>query len=127
MLLLMRHTAIDDENYKVKSNQLTNDGLAIGDGEDADGVMDQLVFLSAVRRGEKPMLGKRVAVIGGGNSAMDAARTAKRLVGPDGEVSVIYRRTREEMPAWRLLMRRGNWVCRPPWWCQSRPLHGRSS
>ncbi|MGD8990333.1 MAG: FAD-dependent oxidoreductase, partial [Desulfobacterales bacterium] len=68
-------------------------------GEDADGVMDQLRFLSAVRRGERPDLGKKVAVIGGGNSAMDAARTAKRLVGPDGEVSVVYRRTRREMPA----------------------------
>ena len=68
-------------------------------GEEAEGVMDQLRFLSAVRRGERPDLGKRVAVIGGGNSAMDAARTAKRLVGEDGEVSVIYRRTRKEMPA----------------------------
>ena len=76
------------------------EGIELGvPGEEAEGVMDQLVFLSAVRRGEKPQLGKRVAVIGGGNSAMDAARTAKRLVGPDGEVSVIYRRTREEMPA----------------------------
>jgi len=68
-------------------------------GEDAEGVMDQLRFLSAVRRGERPDLGKKVAVIGGGNSAMDAARTAKRLVGADGEVSVVYRRTRKEMPA----------------------------
>ncbi len=68
-------------------------------GEDAEGVMDQLSFLSAVRRGERPDLGKKVAVIGGGNSAMDAARTAKRLVGADGEVSVVYRRTRREMPA----------------------------
>ena len=47
----------------------------------------------------KLTLGHRVAIIGGGNSAMDAARTAKRLVGPDGEVSVLYRRTRREMPA----------------------------
>jgi putative selenate reductase len=68
-------------------------------GEDAEGVMDQLRFLSAVRRGERPDLGKKVAVIGGGNSAMDAARTAKRLVGAGGEVSVVYRRTRKEMPA----------------------------
>ena len=68
-------------------------------GEDAEGVMDQLRFLSAVRQGERPDLGKKVAVIGGGNSAMDAARTAKRLVGVDGEVSVVYRRTRKEMPA----------------------------
>ena len=68
-------------------------------GEEAEGVFDQLQFLSAVRRGERPALGKRVAVIGGGNSAMDAARTAKRLVGKEGEVSVVYRRTRQEMPA----------------------------
>jgi len=76
------------------------EGIELGiPGEEAVGVMDQLEFLSRVRRGEKPELGRRVAVIGGGNSAMDAARTAKRLVGPEGEVSVIYRRTREEMPA----------------------------
>jgi len=76
------------------------EGISLGvPGEDAEGVMDQLEFLSAVRRGERPDLGKKVAVIGGGNSAMDAARTAKRLVGTDGEVSVLYRRTRREMPA----------------------------
>ena len=76
------------------------EGIELGvPGEEAEGVMDQLEFLSKVRKGEKPELGRRVAVIGGGNSAMDAARTAKRLVGPEGEVSVIYRRTREEMPA----------------------------
>ena len=76
------------------------EGTGLGvPGEDAQGVMDQLQFLSAVRQGERPDLGKKVAVIGGGNSAMDAARTAKRLVGRDGEVSVVYRRTRKEMPA----------------------------
>ncbi|MCP4351849.1 MAG: putative selenate reductase subunit YgfK [Desulfobacterales bacterium] len=76
------------------------EGIGLGvPGDDAEGVMDQLAFLSAVRRGERPNLGKKVAVVGGGNSAMDAARTAKRLVGQDGEVSVIYRRTRNEMPA----------------------------
>ena len=76
------------------------EGIELGvPGEDAEGVMDQLAFLSAVRRGERPNLGNRVAVIGGGNSAMDAARTAKRLVGANGEVSVLYRRTRREMPA----------------------------
>jgi putative selenate reductase len=68
-------------------------------GEDAAGVIDQLSFLSAVRQGQKPDLGKKVAVVGGGNSAMDVARTAKRLLGEDGEVSIVYRRTREEMPS----------------------------
>ncbi len=76
------------------------EGVKLGiPGEDAQGVMDNLDFLSRVRRGEKIDLGKRVVIIGGGNSAMDAARTAKRLVGPDGVVNLIYRRTKEEMPA----------------------------
>ncbi len=68
-------------------------------GEQAAGIHDQLEFLSAVRRGQAPDLGQNVAVVGGGNSAMDAARTAKRLVGPAGNVSVLYRRTRPQMPA----------------------------
>ena len=63
------------------------------------GVIDQLSFLSAVDRGRAPELGPRVAVVGGGNSALDAARTAKRLVGEEGEVTIFYRRTENEMPA----------------------------
>jgi putative selenate reductase len=75
-------------------------GLNLGiPGEDAPGVYDQISFLSAVRRGQAPELGQNIVVIGGGNAAMDAARTANRLVGPDGRVSIVYRRTREEMPA----------------------------
>jgi putative selenate reductase len=75
-------------------------GLNLGiPGEDAPGVYDQISFLKAVNRDQAPKLGKNVVVIGGGNSAMDAARTANRLVGPNGRVSVVYRRTREEMPA----------------------------
>jgi len=69
------------------------------DGESAKGVWDQLEFLSRVRSGEEIDLGKDVVIVGGGNSAMDAARTAKRLVGSDGSTTVIYRRTRDEMPA----------------------------
>ncbi|MFC2155135.1 FAD-dependent oxidoreductase [Acidobacteriota bacterium] len=68
-------------------------------GEDLENVGDALSFLSAVRRGEKTTCGKRVAVIGGGNSAIDAARTAWRLTGETSEVFLIYRRTRKEMPA----------------------------
>ena len=75
-------------------------GLNLGiPGEDAPGVYDQIRFLSAVRRGQAPNLGQKVIVIGGGNSAIDAARTANRLVGPEGRVSIVYRRTLEEMPA----------------------------
>lgn len=60
-------------------------------------VVDSIRLLRRVALGDRHMPGKRVAVIGGGNVAMDAARTCIRL-GCD-EVSVIYRRTRSEMPA----------------------------
>ena len=68
-------------------------------GETLKNVHDQLTFLSKVRRNENIDLGNKVAIIGGGNSAVDAARTSKRLVGTDGNVAVIYRRTISEMPA----------------------------
>ncbi len=67
--------------------------------EDAVGVHDALEFLSATKRGETPDIGRQVVVIGGGNSAMDAARTARRLCGAAGRVTVIYRRRLSEMPA----------------------------
>jgi putative selenate reductase len=68
-------------------------------GADSSGVVDHLDFLSDIRQGKPTDTGKKVIIIGGGNSAMDAARTAKRLVGTDGEVSIVYRRTRKQMPA----------------------------
>jgi putative selenate reductase len=74
-------------------------GLGIQGADAARGVMDHLSFLSAVRQNKTVGLGRKVVVVGGGNSAIDAARTAKRLVGPEGEVSILYRRTRKEMPA----------------------------
>ncbi len=54
--------------------------------------------LSALRRGEQPDLGSDVAVIGGGNSAMDTARAVKRLPGVN-HLRLVYRRTKKEMPA----------------------------
>ena len=54
-------------------------------------------FLRSVASGERPVIGRRVAVYGGGNTAMDAARVARRL-GAD-EALIVYRRTREQMPA----------------------------
>lgn len=68
-------------------------------GIDGQGVWDPLWLLEQVRNGEKPHIGNTVAIIGGGNTAMDAARTAARLVGKGGKVMVIYRRTIKEMPA----------------------------
>ncbi|MCF7823006.1 MAG: putative selenate reductase subunit YgfK [Candidatus Marinimicrobia bacterium] len=68
-------------------------------GENLSGILDPLKFLSAVRQGDRPELGSNVAIIGGGNTAMDAARTALRLSEGKGAVNIIYRRTRSEMPA----------------------------
>ena len=67
------------------------------EGEDSPGVMEAITFLREVSFGQKVRLGNKVAVIGGGNVAIDAARTALRLDVPD--VTIIYRRTRAEMPA----------------------------
>jgi formate dehydrogenase major subunit len=69
-------------------------------GEDAEGVIGGIDLLRKVVRNENIELGKRVAIVGGGNTAMDACRTAVRL----GAESVynIYRRTKDEMPADRI-------------------------
>jgi len=70
-------------------------GLGIP-GETGPGVWSGIDYLKARKEGEKVTLGARVAVIGGGNTAIDAARMARR----DGaEVILVYRRTRDEMPA----------------------------
>ncbi|MFN4110672.1 MAG: FAD-dependent oxidoreductase [Ignavibacteria bacterium] len=90
---------------------LTRDGykaifLAIGahkgikmdiPGEELDGVITGVEFLRKVNLGIKQYIGKHVAVIGGGNTAIDAARTAIRL-GAE-KVSILYRRSKMEMPA----------------------------
>ncbi|MFO8057013.1 MAG: NADH-quinone oxidoreductase subunit NuoF [bacterium] len=66
-------------------------------GEDSEGVTGGIQFLNRVNSGEQVEVGKKVAVIGGGNTAVDAARTAVRL-GAD-EVSIYYRREEKDMPA----------------------------
>jgi putative selenate reductase len=67
------------------------------EGIEGEGVYTAIRFLEMVARGEKPDLGSRVLVIGGGNTAMDAARTAQRLTGQPS--TVVYRRSQAEMPA----------------------------
>ncbi|MGB7055022.1 MAG: NADH-ubiquinone oxidoreductase-F iron-sulfur binding region domain-containing protein [bacterium] len=67
--------------------------------EEAAGVVPAMEFLTRVSLGEKTNIGARVGVIGGGNSAVDAARVAHRLPQVK-EVTIIYRRTRNEMPAY---------------------------
>ena len=65
-------------------------------GEELPGVMTGINFLRAVNLGEAPAIGTSVAVIGGGNVAIDVARAAVRL---GAEVTVVYRRDRDSMPA----------------------------
>jgi len=66
-------------------------------GEELDGVSGATDFLRAVNLGGRAEVRRRVAVVGGGNAALDAARTALRLGAK--EVTILYRRSREEMPA----------------------------
>jgi dihydropyrimidine dehydrogenase (NAD+) subunit PreT len=81
--------------------------LAVGMGPDADvtypgdelpGVWNSLPFIEAIKTGRPPDVGHSVAVIGGGNTAIDVAREALRL-GAE-EATLVYRRTRAEMPAY---------------------------
>lgn len=90
-----RHQALFLAVGLVKSRKL---GIP---GEQLDGVLDALAFFRLLR--EKPLdelpLGRRIAVIGGGNTAIDAASQARRLTGAD--VVIIYRRSESRMPAYR--------------------------
>jgi len=68
------------------------------EGDDLDGIWDSLPFIEQLKTGEPPTVGERVAVVGGGNTAVDVAVEAKRL---GAEVSLLlYRRTEQEMPAY---------------------------
>ncbi|MFH1491670.1 MAG: FAD-dependent oxidoreductase, partial [Pseudomonadota bacterium] len=78
----------------VGAQQTSKSGLT---GDAVEGVLGAVEFLRALNLGEEPAVGGRVAVIGGGNSAIDASRSALRLGAQ--EVTVLYRRMREDMPA----------------------------
>jgi len=65
-------------------------------GEEMEGVIDPIEFLKKYNLQKEAKIGKKVAVVGGGNTAIDAARTAWRL---GADVTILYRRTRPEMPA----------------------------
>lgn len=97
---------VEDLQHTIESEKFDATFLAIGahlskrvdiPGRDAGRIFDALSVLEKMESGEKPKLGRRVAVYGGGNTALDVARTAKRL-GAD-EAMIIYRRDREHMPA----------------------------
>jgi NADPH-dependent glutamate synthase beta subunit-like oxidoreductase len=65
-------------------------------GEDAENVWTGTEFLNKANRGEQIDVGKKVLVVGGGDTAVDAARVSRRM---GAEVTIVYRRTRKEMPA----------------------------
>jgi glutamate synthase (NADPH/NADH) small chain len=67
-------------------------------GDEVPGVWNSLEFIEQLKTGAPPAVGRRVAVIGGGNTAIDVAREALRLGADD--VTLVYRRTRREMPAY---------------------------
>ncbi len=73
-------------------------GMKLGvDGEDSPGVFDGATFLREINLGKKIDVGEKVAVIGGGNVAIDAARVSLRLGAR--QITIVYRRTQAEMPA----------------------------
>ncbi len=73
--------------------------MDLGSADGGDGKIEQgIAFLDRIRRAPESLEGERVIVIGGGNTAMDAARSARRL---GARVEVVYRRSRDQMPAIR--------------------------
>ena len=100
-------TSVDSERLDELISEVDAIVLAVGmgedldvayDGDDLDGVWESLPFIEQLKTGEPPTVGERVAVIGGGNTAVDVAVEAKRL---GAEVSLLlYRRTEHEMPAY---------------------------
>ncbi|HBM90772.1 MAG TPA: glutamate synthase [Rhodospirillaceae bacterium] len=99
-------TKVSDLNVLMKEESFEAVFLSVGAGkarttpfptEKDTRVFDAVSVLRDMEGKDKPDLGKRVAVYGGGNAALDVARTAKRLGAKD--VTIIYRRNREKMPA----------------------------
>ncbi|MFW5724915.1 MAG: putative selenate reductase subunit YgfK [Bacteroidota bacterium] len=69
-------------------------------GEEAQGMKDPLDFLASFKQNrEKKLTARDILIIGGGNTAMDVARTARRFAAPEARVRIIYRRTLKDMPA----------------------------
>ncbi|MEI8029701.1 MAG: NAD(P)-binding protein [Comamonadaceae bacterium] len=99
------NTKVDDIMVSMKEGGFDAAFLAVGahiakrafiPSGDASHVMDAVAVLRSMEGEDKPMLGRRVIVYGGGNTAIDVARTAKRL---GAEPIIVYRRTRDKMPA----------------------------
>jgi 2-oxoacid:acceptor oxidoreductase delta subunit (pyruvate/2-ketoisovalerate family) len=102
---LKLNTKVDDIMVSMKEGGFDASFLAVGahiakrafiPAGDASHVIDAVAVLRSMEGEDKPMLGRRVIVYGGGNTAIDVARTAKRL---GAEPIIVYRRTRDKMPA----------------------------
>jgi NADPH-dependent glutamate synthase beta subunit-like oxidoreductase len=100
------NTKVDDLDRVMEEGKFDAAFLAVGahvakrayiPAGDACKILDALSLLRDVDRGDPPLLGRRVLIYGGGNTALDAARTAKRLGATD--TLIVYRRNREKMPA----------------------------
>ena len=93
------------QNIKEKSDYVyiaagAQDAYALNlKGSNTKGVLNPLNYLFNVKAGKKTDAGNNIVIIGGGNTAMDAARTSYRLVGNKGNVTIVYRRTIKQMPA----------------------------
>ena len=103
---LKLNTKVDDVMQAMQDGGFDAVFLAVGahiakrayiPANEAAKIMDAVQVLRGMEGAEKPLLGRRVVVYGGGNTAIDVARTAKRL-GAE-EAMIVYRRTREKMPA----------------------------
>ncbi len=103
---LKLNTRVDDIETSMAAGGFNAAFLAVGahvakrteiPARDATRILDAVSVLRGMETGEKPQLGRRVVIYGGGNTALDVARTAKRLGA--SEALIVYRRTREQMPA----------------------------
>jgi len=103
---LQLNSKVDDLALTMKQGAFDAAFLAVGahvakrayiPAKDSSRILDAVSVLRSMEGEEQPMLGRRVVVYGGGNTAIDVARTAKRLGAT--EAVIVYRRTREKMPA----------------------------
>ncbi|MBE9467858.1 MAG: putative selenate reductase subunit YgfK [Bacteroidetes bacterium] len=102
------NTKIDTEKFSQLQKENNFIYLATGaqaskklriSGIESKGVFEPLQFLFDVKNNKPVNIGKKIAIIGGGNTAMDAARTALRIAGDNAKVTIVYRRTINQMPA----------------------------
>ncbi|MBS3806850.1 MAG: FAD-dependent oxidoreductase [Bacteroidales bacterium] len=93
------------------------------EGSESEGVYYGIPFLRQISQGKRPRIGNKVAVIGGGNVAIDVARSALRL---GSQVTIVYRRTRKEMPAhsWEIEEALEEGVSLKSSWSPARVIHG---